>query len=334
MANKNVKVVKKSKTKTFNWNKVFFYLKTLVNNGIVKEVGIRHWISSIFIFFLSIFISVIPVLTTEATRQGSTGINNQYNDILTEGLYDYVNNSEAPDLQIIDHELLVVGSSAGSESFFTKEIEQTNHRIDFYFIDAREGNMSFTDQANSIIENNPNLQSRVFFGTDYFQIYIVNPNTMQAMGMASGGYNHMEDIPSFKEYIKEGVDTSLSITEVKSAYMNNLYSFVNDGYLDLRGQQVGMYTGICLAINGGITLIVVPVLFLMARGKNNPNRTLKFYQIMGITFHSTLSPAIVALIIGYIMGGTFQYMSMLFVMCFGFRAMWLAMKYLRPPVEY
>lgn len=330
MANKNVKVVKQKKSKNFNWNKVFFYLKSLINNGIVKEIGIRHWISSIFIFLLSIFISVIPVLTTEATRQGSTGINNAYNDVLVESLYDYVN-SDSSDLEVYNNELLLKEGTAQSAIY---TYERGDHRIDYYYFDTSEGNMSFTEQANSVIDNNPNLQSRIFFGRDYFQIYLVNPTSHQAIGMASGGYGHMENMTSFKEFIKEGVDASLTLNEVKTGYVNNLYDFVNTGYLDLRGSQVGMYTGICIAINAGIGIIVVPILFLMARGKNNPNRTLKFYQIMGITFHSTLTPAILSLIIGYIMGGSFQYMSMLFVMTFGFRAMWLAMKYLRPPVEY
>ena len=71
----------------------------------------------------------------------------------------------------------------------------------------------------------------------------------------------------------------------------------------------------------------------MSRGKNNPNRILKFYQVMGITFHATLTPAIITMILGYIMGSSLQIMSMIYVMCYGFRAMWLTMKYLRTPIQ-
>ena len=329
MASKNVKAKKVNKNK-LNLNKVLFYLKSLINNGIVKEIGIRHWISSIFIFLVSIFISVIPVLTTEATRNGSSSINNQYNDVLVESLYNYVNSDETLDFQIIDHKAsLVLGNN--ENALYT--YERGTSRIDYYFFDTNEGMPSLSEQANSLLENNPNIQSYFFISTSSFQVHLTNPSSGQVVGMANGGYNHIDNITSFKNYIKEGVDETLTISEIKTAYNEKINEFFDLGYLDLRGQQVGMTVGICLGINAGITIIVVPILFLMTRGKNNPNRSIKFYQIMGVGFHATLSPAILALIIGYIMGGAFQYMSMLYVMCYGFRAMWLAMKYLRPPME-
>ena len=329
MASKNVKAKKVNKNK-LNLNKVLFYLKSLINNGIVKEIGIRHWISSIFIFLVSIFISVIPVLTTEATRNGSSSINNQYNDVLVESLYNYVNSDETLDFQIIDHKAsLVLGNN--ENALYT--YERGTSRIDYYFFDTNEGMPSLSEQANSLLENNPNIQSYFFISTSSFQVHLTTPSSGQVVGMANGGYNHIDNITSFKNYIKEGVDETLTISEIKTAYNEKINEFFDLGYLDLRGQQVGMTVGICLGINAGITIIVVPILFLMTRGKNNPNRSIKFYQIMGVGFHATLSPAILALIIGYIMGGAFQYMSMLYVMCYGFRAMWLAMKYLRPPME-
>lgn len=329
MASKNVKAKKVNKNK-LNLNKVLFYLKSLINNGIVKEIGIRHWISSIFIFLVSIFISVIPVLTTEATRNGSSSINNQYNDVLVESLYNYVNSDETLDFQIIDHKAsLVLGNN--ENALYT--YERGTSRIDYYFFDTNEGMPSLSEQANSLLENNPNIQSYFFISTSSFQVHLTNPSSGQVVGMVNGGYNHIDNITSFKNYIKEGVDETLTISEIKTAYNEKINEFFDLGYLDLRGQQVGMTVGICLGINAGITIIVVPILFLMTRGKNNPNRSIKFYQIMGVGFHATLSPAILALIIGYIMGGAFQYMSMLYVMCYGFRAMWLAMKYLRPPME-
>lgn len=329
MASKNVKAKKVKKNK-INLNKVLFYLKSLINNGIVKEIGVRHWISSIFVFLLSIFISVIPVLTTEATRNGSSSINNQYNDVLVESLYNYVNSDETLDFEIRDHKAsLVLGNN--ENALYT--YERGDSRIDYYFFDTNEGMPSLSDQANSLLENNPNIQSYFFISTTSFQVHLVNPTNAQAVGMANGGYTNIEDIPSFKNYIKEGIDETLPISEVKALYEDKINHFFDLGYLDLRGQQVGMTVGICLGINAGITIIVIPILFLMTRGKNNPNRSIKFYQIMGIGFHATLSPAILALIIGYIMGGAFQYMTMLYVMCYGFRAMWLSMKYLRPPME-
>lgn len=328
MASKNAKVLKPKKKK-FNFNKVFFYLKSLINNGVVKEIGIKHWISSIFVMLLSLFISVMPTLTTEATRNGSSSINNQYNDVLVEAIYNYVEDETAPDLQIVDHKLSTVEPVSNSLIY---NYQRSNLRFDIYYFDTDTG-VSFTDQINSVLENNPNVSNAMFLGSDQYSISIYQQGSTQMVGNTAGRYGHIEDIVSFKSYLKQNATSLEDINEVKQAYMTNFYTFADQGYLDIRGQQVGMMVGIVLGINGGITLLILPILFLMSRGKNNPNRILKFYQVMGITFHATLTPAIITMILGYIMGSSLQIMSMIYVMCYGFRAMWLTMKYLRTPIQ-
>ena len=328
MASKNAKVLKPKKKK-FNFNKVFFYLKSLINNGVVKEIGIKHWISSIFVMLIALFISVMPTLTTEATRNGSSGINNQYNDVLVEALYNYVNDDSAPDLKIVDHKLSTVEPVSNSLIY---NYERSNLRFDIYYFNTDAG-ISFNDQINSVLENNPNVSNAMFLGSDQYTVSIYQQGSTQIVGNAAGRYGHIENIESFKDYLKQNTSSLEDINEIKQEYMTNFYTFADQGYLDVRGQQVGLMVGIILGINGGITLIILPILFLMSRGKNNPNRVLKFYQVMGISFHATLSPAIITLILGYIMGSSMQMMSMIYVMCYGFRAMRLTMKYLRTPIQ-
>ncbi len=329
MAKKNVKVIKNKKK--INWNKILFYLKSLINNGVIKEIGIKHWLISIPIFILSLFISVIPILTTEATRNGSSLVNNQYNDVLVEGIYGYINDTETIDFEVNDHTLAPTTALDEGSNVYTYRRE--NYRFDIYFFDTTGTNLSFNEQVTEVNSNNPNLQSTLYLSSSYYSLTIVNPSTGQAVGSTAGNYNHMDNFASFKNYLSNKVDQAGTIDEIKTGYMNNLYSFLDLGYLDIRVNNVLIYTGICLGINAGITLIVWPILIIMTKGKNNPNRNIKFYQIMGITFHSTLAPAILTLILGYIMNANFSYMTMLYVMMFGFRAMWLSMKYLRPPLQ-
>lgn len=337
MAKKSVKVEKNVKKKKFNWSKVTFWLRSLINNGVCKELGIRYWGISILVFFVSIFISALPTLTTEATRNGSSAISGTSNDIIAEALLSYVDDAESNDLTIVDHKMSSVGNSTNSLVYtYTKDNigSASNYRLDIYFLNTSEGNPDMNTQITSIRDNNPNLQSTIFFGTSTYQISVINPSTLQTTAATTGGYNHMDDISSFKDYIKEGISSSdAPISEKREVYLSNFYEFTDLGYLDIRGQTVGIYTGIILGVNAGITLIVVLIFFLMSRGKNNPNRTLKFYHCMGIGFHSTLSPALISMIVGYLMGGAFTYMTLIYVMCYGFRAMYLSMKYLRTPIQ-
>lgn len=328
MANKNVKVVKSNKKK-FNWNKVIYYLKSLVNNGVCKEIGAKHWAWSILVFFISMFMSITPLLTKELTRNGSASINTTYNDVLVESLYDY-SLGDTLDLKVIDSKLsLVNDDTSSSVNLFT--YDRNNKRLDIYYINTLNGNPSFNETKTAIEKNNTNLQSVVYFSSEYFQVSLYSGTSLVAS--AAGNYTKVSDISSFKEYLLNNVDLSKDIVTIKSNIASNFFKFADDAYLALRNQQTFISVGLVLGVNAGLTIFLVPILFLLSRGKRNPNRTLKFYEIMGITFMTTLTPGLITLILGFILGSNYQYMLMLYIMTFGFRAMWLSMKYLRPPVE-
>lgn len=336
MANKNVKATKvknKSNKKKINWNKIVFYLKSLVNNGVCKEIGIKHWIISIPIFLFSMCLAVLPIFTSQATLKGSNSISSKYNDQLSEVIYNYINDEEALDLKLVDHTLSLVEDNNKSSSLL-ETYTHDDYRFDIYYINTTNNNPSYSEAVNLILTNNSaTIKSYMFLASNYYTIQIKDSSGAQILSSSAGNFNAMEDFSSLKQLFLKDVDTSLSINEVKSSIMNNVYTFANKAYDPLRWSQTWTYTGIILGVNAGLTLILVPILYLMTRGKRNPNRVIKFYQVMGITFHSTLTPALITLVLGYILGSSLQYMMMLYIMTFGFRSMWLSMKYLRPPVE-
>ena len=65
----------------------------------------------------------------------------------------------------------------------------------------------------------------------------------------------------------------------------------------------------------------------MTRGKSNPNRSIKFYQCLLIAFYAALTPALITLILGFVISSM---AIMVYVMVFGFRVMWMTMRSLRP----
>lgn len=328
MSNKNVKVVKNKKSK-LTLNKILYYLKSLYNNAVCKEIGSKHWILSIFVLIFSLLISVIPLLVSESTKTGSSGINSLYNDVLQETIYEYATSEDTIDFEIKDHEFLPIGEMETSKVLtFT----QDDYRMDFYYFDTKNTGITFNEAASSLLSNDSSIKSIIFFGTSQYTIYVYDSSSTLKCSSV-GGYNHMDDISSFKDYLKEETSSLTSVSKIKEQIMTNLYAFTDLGYLDYRTNQVLLSVGLLLAINLGITLIVMIILFIMTRGKNNPNRILKFYEVMGISFFLTLSPAIISLILGFIIGSSFQIMAMMFVMAYGLRAMYLSMKYLKTPIE-
>lgn len=118
-----------------------------------------------------------------------------------------------------------------------------------------------------------------------------------------------------------------STTNSSDAIYQNFLTFTDNIYHNNKVQAMWIQIGICLGVNGGLTLILGLVVFLMTRGKNNPNREIKWYQSFLIVFYASLCPAILSLAFGFLFTGM---EIMLYVITFGFRVMWMSVKSLRP----
>ena len=103
--------------------------------------------------------------------------------------------------------------------------------------------------------------------------------------------------------------------------------FFNEGYKTLRKNTTTYTFFIVTAMNAVIVLIFGGTLFLMTRGKNNPNKHFKFVETLKLAFFASLAPAILTLVAGFIWT---QYASFAFVALMSIRLMWLSMKTLRP----
>lgn len=117
----------------------------------------------------------------------------------------------------------------------------------------------------------------------------------------------------------------------KSTYIQNSTAawrtFLNDAWNNQRILNGWRTSGIWLGIFAGLTLIMGFLIWLMTRGKNNPYRSFTLWETQKIAYWSALCPAILSLILGFIMP---QFLQMYYIFLLGFRVMWMSMKTLRP----
>ena len=69
------------------------------------------------------------------------------------------------------------------------------------------------------------------------------------------------------------------------------------------------------------------MMFLLTRGKNNPNRGLTFFITCKIDAWITFTPALLGMILGFIWNAA---AGLGFIVLIGLRTMWLSMRQLSP----
>ena len=140
-------------------------------------------------------------------------------------------------------------------------------------------------------------------------------------------YLNLENNTSIATYFTQNVDKTAEIEAQNAVVIKNYKSFLDKTYQNLKTKNLWIQSGIVLGIDGGLTLLLGLVVFLMTRGKNNPNRVIKWYQCFLIVFYASLCPGLLSLILGFMISNMAM---MLYVVTFGVRVMWMSVKSLRP----
>ena len=142
---------------------------------------------------------------------------------------------------------------------------------------------------------------------------------------AEGGY--LAKLLTVKD--KEG--NVIAPAMVNDDYVNGVYAnfktFLNKSYETLRLRNMFATSGIYLGIFFGLCVVMGFLMWILTRGKNNPNNYYSIWLCMKIQARIALAPAIITFIVGFIFP---QYGAMAFILTIGLRVMWMSMKELRP----
>lgn len=129
----------------------------------------------------------------------------------------------------------------------------------------------------------------------------------------------------------EGIETPKTYNDISAKYEAGVYanfkSLLNDSYSSIKAQSLWLSTVIYYAIYFGLILLLGFLIFALTRGKRNFNNYLKWYQCMCISGWASITPGILALILGFLLT---NFSMMFFILLMGVRVMWMSMKQLSP----
>ena len=358
------KIVKNKKSTV--WPKILGFLKTLWSNSENMNYALSHkWYWAVLIGFVSLLLTLIAPTVHSFNVQGSSYVSSGASDAFYYGLYEYHQEANTYPISFADGKLsgtYVVekyddyGTETDSSVKIIKPyytyVRQDLHVLDIYVTDRItddqvllaqiiQSNPNYADASASERENMKNeayvrSSSFIFFSTDtvYSRVY----NGTNAVASISGNYLHVKEVFTelsdtykFDQVLSANLPATGTNLEVHNQILKNYKSYADQIYIDVKNQQGLITLGIYSAINTGVILLMGFVIWLMCRGKSNPNRSLKIWHGWRIGAFQALTPAVLALVIGFIMS---QFAAMGFVLVYSFRVMFLSMKHLRPaPVQ-
>ena len=115
------------------------------------------------------------------------------------------------------------------------------------------------------------------------------------------------------------------------AYTNGVYKnfkkFLDRTYDTLKITNTWGMSGIYLGVFFGVEVLMGFIMWLLTRGKNNPNNYYSPWLTMKIQGRLGLAPGIITAIVGLFLT---SYAPIIFISTIGLRVMWISMKELRP----
>ena len=123
------------------------------------------------------------------------------------------------------------------------------------------------------------------------------------------------------------VAASLTNVEYTNGVLKNFKRFLDKTYDSIKWRNTFATSGIYLAIFTGLSLFMGLLMWIMTRGKKNPNNYFSLWLCMKIEARLGLAPGIITFLVGLFLT---QYASMIFILTLGLRVMWISMKELRP----
>ena len=170
-------------------------------------------------------------------------------------------------------------------------------------------------------------------------IYVVINYGTKAVAASLGGYftgikvddanglKCLEALLTVKDKDGNAITPSMANPDYYNGVLNNFKRGLNNVYDAVKWKNTFVTSGIYLAIFAGLSIFMGLLMWVMTRGKRNPNNYFSIWLCLKIEARLGLAPGLITFIMGLFLT---QYASMIFILTLGLRVMWISMKELRP----
>ena len=315
------------------------------------------WLTILF-FFFAILLPIIPIFVSQVTTNGSTFLNKYSFNLdrtVTSVAMDLKNTRNAEFSIGQDHLLSITENNApidfsayGSEKIYASYIEHkdTDHpqyELVVYLSTAETDKQkeAFLTEVNAItypwnsitrVEGadayyHPNTIV-LFRNGIYVSIYKDKGTTIIANSFMGDFKTMSANNACLESLLKvDGVAQNMYDDHYTMGVYKNFKKFLDKSYETLKIKNTGLTCLIYFGIFFGASLLMALLMFLLTRGKNNPNNYFSFWLCLKIQARLSFCPGLLTMIIGFFL--TSQ-IPLIMIMLLGLRVMWISMKELRP----
>lgn len=332
---------------------------SLINNACAIR-GAKNgplWLTILMFVFTLIF-AVLPTTIDQLKRNGSTFIKSySYNleTYVTDSALKLKNDRKAKFTIGEDHLLTIAEdgnsvnfSNYGKDNQYLAYTDASSGQYDFviYLSDAsstdekkafvNELNANYflvgtTEKAAADAESKYIPSYMVFFKDGLYVCVYPEKDVKYIAQSYSGDFvkvpateDLLTDLLTVKDFTGE---QSVYNNDYCKAVLENYKQFLNNSYKKLKVKNVLVFSAIYFGVYFGLSLIMGFLMWLLTRGKNNPNNYYTVWLCYKIQARLGLAPAIITLIAGIFLA---SYAPIIFIVTVGLRVMWMSMKELRP----
>ena len=287
------------------------------------------WLTLLF-FIFSLLLPILPIFITQANTKGSSFLgSNSYS---------------------LEKYLPSIGFTYGTSKPFAAYENSVSKQLDFViYVSNVTGNKEMK-AFNTVVTN-----YRYKLGTKevseekdgtYIPSYMIlfkkaiyvaiyaKDSTVAVTGSYMGDYKTMEaNNAALTKFLtvtdKDGkqIEANLFDNNYTDGVFQNFKKVMNKSYDTLKITNMWGTSGIYLGIFAGLSIVMGFIMWILTRGKNNPNNYFTPWLTQKVEARLALAPAILTMILGFFLP---QYVPVGFIVTLGLRVMWISMKELRP----
>lgn len=196
-------------------------------------------------------------------------------------------------------------------------------------------------KGTDILMNNPYATTTLFLGKDCFSLIKSPSGRNVSDASAYKLFKYEGQTVNLRNFVKENSHGEAyevphsAITEANyqkylDAVTASWETLFDDTWQSTRNYNMWTQTAIWLSIYIGVTFFMGLMIFVLTRGKANPNNTVTFWQAQKASYWATMSPAILGMIMGFWIT---RFAALGYLIFFAIRVLWMSFRTLRPRAQ-